>query len=73
MVNWDLIPRISMKLLNYKDKIPRGTLEAIGLAYIGRNEMQLVEELLTAISTLVKQGVDDRELYELVEKAVKLD
>jgi hypothetical protein len=73
MIDWDLVPRIAFKLLDYKDKLPSTVFDDITLAYMLRNDIQLLECLIRAVSVLVKQNVDDRELYSLVERAVKLE
>ena len=73
MVDWDLVPRIAMRLLNYRDKLPRSVLDDITLAYMLKSDIQLLESLLLAVSSLVKQGVNDSELYELVSKAIVLE
>ena len=73
MVDWDLVPKIAMRLLNHRDKLPRAVLDDIVLAYMLRSEIQLVEALLLAVSSLVKQNVDDSELYSLVLSAVKIE
>jgi len=73
MIDWDLVPRIAFKLLDYRDKLPSAVFDDIVLAYILRSEIQLLECLLWVISALVKQNVDDSELYSLVLSAVKIE
>jgi len=73
MIDWDLVPRIAFKLLDYRDKLPSEVFDDIVLAYILRSEIQLLECLLWVISALVKQNVDDSELYSLVLSAVKIE
>jgi hypothetical protein len=70
VVDWDLVPRVAYKLLNYRDKLPRTVLDDIVLAYLLRNDIQLLESLLLAVSTLVKQSIDDPELYDLVRRVL---
>jgi hypothetical protein len=69
VLDWDLIPKIVCKLLDYK--IPRPILDSIVLDTIGRNELNVINDLLAALTILAKEGVDDRELYELIDRAVK--
>jgi hypothetical protein len=73
MIDWDLVPRIALRLLDHKDKLPSAVFDDITLAYMLRSDIQLLECLIRAVSALVKQNVDDRELYSLVERAVKLE
>lgn len=68
-MDWDLIPRIYCKLLDYK--IPKSILDSIVLNTIGRNELNVINDLLTVLTILAKEGVDDKELYELIDRAVK--
>ena len=70
MIDWSLVPRIASKLLDHRDKLPRAVFDDIVLAYVLKSEIQLVEALLLAVSSLVKQNVDDSELYILVLSAV---
>jgi len=68
-LDWDLIPKIVCKLMDYK--IPKPLLDSIVINTIGRNELNVINDLLTVLTTLAEQGVDDRELYELIDRAVK--
>ena len=68
-MDWDLIPKIVCKLMDYK--IPKPLLDSIVINTIGRNELNVINDLLTVLTTLAEQGVDDRELYELIDRAVK--
>jgi hypothetical protein len=72
MIDWSLVPKIAMRLLNHRDKLPRAVLDDIVLAYMLKNDIQLVESLLLAISSLIKQNIEDLELYDLVDRAVKV-
>ena len=68
-MDWDLIPKIVYKLLDYK--IPKQILDSIVLNTVGRNELNVINDLLTVLIILVREGVDDRELYDLIDRAVK--
>jgi len=68
-LDWDLIPKIVCKLLDYK--IPKPILDSIVLNTVGRNELNVINDLLTVLIILVREGVDDRELYDLIDRAVK--
>jgi hypothetical protein len=69
ILDWDLIPKIVCKLLDYK--IPKPILDSIVLNTVGRNELNVINDLLTVLIILVREGVDDRELYDLIDRAVK--
>ena len=69
ILDWDLIPKIVCKLLDYK--IPKQILDSIVLNTVGRNELNVINDLLTVLIILAREGVDDRELYDLIDRAVK--
>jgi hypothetical protein len=71
MLDWDSVPKIiAILAARHMDKVSIADYSALVNAYQLRNEMQALEALLEITRTLVKQDVNDAELYELIDKAV---
>jgi len=71
MIKWDLLERITQIItLRHKDKISLGDYMGLASGYQARNEYQVAYHLFEIVRTLVRNGVDDPELYDLVDKAV---
>jgi hypothetical protein len=74
MIVWEYAKRIAEVIsTRYRDKLPYTIVRRIELAVETMNELQFVEELYFAVRTLYTQyNIADKELLELIEKAVKL-
>ena len=74
MIVWEYAKRIAEVIsTRYRDKLPYTIVRRIELAVETMNELQFVEELYFAVRTLWTQyNIADRELLDLIEKAVKL-
>jgi hypothetical protein len=74
MIVWEYAKRIAEVIsTRYRDKLPFTVVRRIELAVETMNELQFIEELYFAVRTLWTQhNIADRELLELIEKAVKL-
>jgi hypothetical protein len=74
MIVWEYAKRISeIVSTRYRDKLPFTLIRNLELAVETMNEMQFLEELYFAVRTLWREyNIADRELLDLIEKAVKL-
>jgi hypothetical protein len=58
----------------YSDKLPFTLIRNLELAVDTMNEMQFLEELYFAVRTLWTQhNIADREILELIDKAIKIE
>jgi hypothetical protein len=73
MIDFNLLPKIMAKIMLNRDKIVLSDLEGLINGYQARSEFQVTYHLFEIVRTLVKSGVEDLELYELVSKAVVLE
>jgi hypothetical protein len=73
MIDFSLLEKIIAKVTQYKDKVPLSDYLGLISGYEARSEYQVVYHLFEIVRALVKQEVYDLELYDLVEKAVKLE
>jgi hypothetical protein len=73
MIDFNLLPEIIAKIMLHRDKIALSDLEGLIGGYQARNEYQVTYHLFEIVRTLVRSGVDDPELYDLVDKAVILE
>jgi hypothetical protein len=74
MIVWEYAKRIAeIVSTRYRDKLPFTLVRSLELAVETMNELQFIEELYFAVRTLWTQySIADRELLDLIEKAVKL-
>jgi hypothetical protein len=74
MIVWEYAKRIAEVIsTRYRDKLPYSTVRGIELAVETMNESQFIEELYFAVRALWREySIADRELLDLIEKAIKL-
>jgi len=74
MIVWEYAKRIAEVIsTRYRDKLPFTLIRNLELAVETMNEDQFIMELYFAVRTLhVHYNIIDRELLELIDKAIKL-